>query len=237
MKTANSIMVRKSRERGHVNHGWLDSYFSFSFAEYHDPRYMGYRSLRVINEDRIEAGRGFGTHPHRDMEIISYVIEGELSHKDSMGTGSVLKAGNLQRMSAGTGVEHSEFNPSPTKPTHLLQIWILPEKKGLTPSYQELSLKDMPKTNGLTLVAANEEKSGVLKVHQDVRLYLGRLKKDETARYALAKARGAWIQMIKGDVDMNGTKLAQGDGAAVEGDQDISINASQGAEFLLFDLK
>src|SRR3989338_6562302 len=157
--TANNITVRRSHERGQAHHGWLDSHFTFSFADYYDPTHMGFRTLRVINEDKIAPDQGFGTHPHRDMEIISYVVEGELQHKDSMGNGSIIKAGCFQRMTAGTGVAHSEFNPSPTQTTHLLQIWILPEQKGLTPSYQELTLKDKP--DNLTLIATNEEKEGV----------------------------------------------------------------------------
>ena len=236
-KTTDDIKIRKSRERGHANHGWLDSYFTFSFADYQDEKFMGYRTLRVINEDRVEPGQGFGMHPHRDMEIITYVVEGELAHKDSMGNGSTIKAGCLQRMTAGTGVTHSEFNSSQVKKLHLLQIWILPEQRGLKPSYEELNLQDARRENSLTLVASNDATKNVLKVHQDVRLYSGLLGPEVQVNYTLEDDRGVWIQMIKGSIDINGIKLAPGDGVAIEREPNLTIQAQERAEFLLFDLK
>jgi len=191
-KPSNNIKVRKANERGHANLGWLNSYFTFSFADYYDPHYMGYRTLRVINDDTIDVGQGFGMHPHKDMEIVSYLIAGDLQHKDSMGHGAIIKEGNLQRITAGTGILHSEFNPSSQKKTRLLQIWILPEKKGLKPSYQELNLRDLK--NGLALIASNQEKEGVLKIHQDAQIYRGYLPEGEKADYALKQGRGLWIQ-------------------------------------------
>lgn len=198
---------------------------------------MGFRTLRVINDDTIAPSKGFGTHPHRDMEIITYVIEGELAHKDSMGNGSVIKAGQFQRMSAGTGVEHSEFNPSSENQTHLLQIWIVPEKEGLPPSYQELNSVSATQGRGLALIAGHEGRKGTLKVHQDARLLFGRLGQGETAYYAVAKERGAWAQVIKGTIEMNGAVLGPGDGAAVEGVDQLAFKALEASEFLLFDLK
>ncbi len=235
--TRSNITVRRSDERGHADHGWLDSRFSFSFADYYDPKHMGFRTLRVINEDRIAAGQGFDTHPHRDMEIISYVVEGELQHKDSMGNGSIIPAGCLQRMSAGTGVAHSEFNPSKTTATHLLQIWILPEKKGLAPSYQELKLRETLKPNALNLVAAGKPDGNVLKVHQDIKLYYGSFDKTAETDHTLEKGRGLWLQMIKGAVEVLGTTLQAGDAAAVENERSLRIKSQPGTEFLLFDLK
>ena len=231
------IKLRKSRDRGYADHGWLKTFHTFSFADYYSEDFMNFRTLRVINEDKVAPGSGFGTHPHRDMEIITYVVDGELAHKDSMGNGSVIKPGCLQRMTAGSGVTHSEFNPSQKQPVHLLQIWILPEKKGLTPSYQELDLNSARKENALTLAASSDAEGRVLKVHQDMNLYFGLLKKDGQLSHSLAKGRGLWLQMIKGAAEINGTALVQGDGVSVEGEEKITVKAKEPAEFLLFDLK
>jgi redox-sensitive bicupin YhaK (pirin superfamily) len=236
MKSA-AVKLRRSDERGKADHGWLQSRFTFSFADYHDPQHMGFRTLRVINDDHIAPGKGFGMHAHRDMEIISFVIDGALQHKDSMGNGSLIKAGRFQRMSAGTGVEHSEFNPSSDKPTHLVQIWIKPEKEGLPPSYQELDSDSATLGRGIALIAAREGRKGTLKINQDARLLFGRLAEGETAYYTLAKERGAWVQLIKGALEVNGAVLSVGDGAAIEATDQLAFKACENAEFLLFDLK
>ena len=235
LKPSTNIKVRRSNERGHANLGWLNSYFTFSFADYYNPQHMGYRTLRVLNDDTIDAGQGFGMHPHKDMEIVSYLIEGDLQHKDNMGHGAIIKEGNLQRITAGTGILHSEFNPSSQKKTHLLQIWILPEQKGLKPSYQELNLRDLKKS--LTLIASNQEKEGIIQIHQDVQLYRGYFTPGKKGEYELKKERGIWIQMIKGQIEINGIKLQQGDGASVENENIIHIQADRESEFLMFDLK
>jgi len=235
MTDSQGIKIRKSQKRGRAKHGWLDSYFSFSFADYYDPDYMGFKSLRVINEDRVAPGKGFDTHPHRDMEIISYIIDGELAHKDSMGNGSIIKAGNLQRMTAGTGVQHSEYNPSSAHTAHLLQIWILPQKKGLPPSYEELNLNENL-IDGLSLIASPEGKDGALTIHQDARIFLGRFKTAQKIDYTLTPGRGAWIQMIKGEAEISGNKVSPGDGCAIERIPEFSLTAQSGSEFLLFDL-
>ena len=233
----NNIKIRKSNDRGHANHGWLDSYFTFSFADYYDEAHMGYRTLRVINDDVIEAGQGFGMHGHKDMEIISYVLEGELAHKDSMGNISVIKTGNFQRMTAGTGVKHSEFNPSPNNKAHLLQIWILPEKNELTPSYQELNLADLKNQNGLILIASNQDKDGIIKIHQDVQLSRGYFKTNEKVDYPVKPGRGVWIHILKGTIEINGMKLQTGDSASIDNEKNIPIATHAESEFLLFDLK
>lgn len=233
VKPSGHIKVRKADERGHANLGWLNSYHTFSFADYYDPQHMGYRSLRVINDDTIEAGGGFGMHPHKDMEIISYVIQGQLQHKDSMGNGSIIEEGNVQKMSAGTGVTHSEFNPSSKNLTRLLQVWILPDKKGLSPSYQELN---PAKKTGLVLIASNEDKKDVVRIFQDVKIYRGYFEKEEKIDYKLLSPRGVWIQMVKGDIKVNNVSLQQGDGVSIEHEENILIYAEPKAEFLLFDL-
>lgn len=235
-KSAGGIKIRKSNERGFADHGWLKSYHTFSFADYYDPQFMGFRTLRVINDDRIAAGKGFGMHPHRDMEIISYVVEGELAHKDSMGNGSVIKAGQVQKMTAGTGVTHSEFNPSAATETRLLQIWIVPQKKGLRPSYQELKMQDIKKDSGLALIVSPDEKDGVVTIYQDVRIYLGRVSKASTVDYPIGKGRGIWVQMIEGKMKLNGNALEKGDGVSVDNESRINIDSGEKAEFLLFDL-
>ncbi|MBI4472238.1 MAG: pirin family protein [Acidobacteria bacterium] len=227
------IQLRRSRERGHANHGWLDTYHSFSFDTYYDPRYMGFRTLRVINEDWVAPGSGFPTHPHRDMEIITYILEGALEHKDSMGTGSVIRPGEVQRMSAGTGVTHSEFNASKTDPVHLLQIWILPEAKGLKPSYEQREFPQEEMKNKLRLIGANDPADDAVKIHQDVKLFAAVL--DEgTVRHELVSGRHAWIQVARGSVELNGQKLEAGDGAAVTGEPAVELRGT--GEVLAFDV-
>ncbi len=227
------ISIRRKDERGHANHGWLDTFHTFSFDTYYDPDYMGFRALRVINEDRVAAGKGFGTHPHRDMEIITYILEGALEHKDSMGTGSIIRPGEVQRMSAGTGVTHSEFNPSKTEAVHLLQIWILPEVRGIKPSYEQKGFDRDEMRGTWRLVASKNPQSGAVKVHQDVQL-LATILDGETAEYVLAPSRYAWIQVARGQLNVNGTPMEAGDGAALSGES--AVQASGRGEALLFDL-
>jgi quercetin 2,3-dioxygenase len=229
------ITLRRSEERGHADHGWLDSHHTFSFANYHDPQHMGYRSLRVINEDRVEAGQGFGTHPHRDFEIISYVVSGALKHEDSMGHTAVMKAGDVQRISAGTGIAHSEFNNSPAEPVHFLQIWLLPSRKGLPPSYAQESFSDTP-PGGLTLACSADGRAGSIKINQDADLFIGRLDPGETLSHPLREQRHAWVQLIEGDLDLNGNTLSPGDGACLDGETGLRLVSKGGAHFLLFDL-
>jgi redox-sensitive bicupin YhaK (pirin superfamily) len=230
------ITIRRSDERGHAQHGWLDSRHTFSFGDYHDPEHMGFRALRVINEDRVQPAAGFGTHPHRDMEILSYVLEGGLMHKDSMGTGSTIRPGDVQRMSAGTGVTHSEANASPSEPVHFLQIWLLPEEKGIAPSYEQKHF-DAPQQQGrLQLVASRDGRQGSLTVHQDVAVYNGLLGPGERAEVALAKGRHAWVQVARGTVKLNGETLQVGDGAAISAEPGIHLEGIQQAEVLVFDL-
>ena len=230
------ITVRKSEARGHANHGWLDSYHTFSFASYYDPNYMNFRSLRVINEDVVSPGKGFGTHGHSDMEIITYVLEGALEHKDSLGTGAVIKPGEVQRMTAGTGIQHSEFNHSQTDPVHLLQIWLLPDTKGLSPSYEQRDFPLAERRGKLRLVAARDARDGAVKVHQDVDLYAAVLDKNSRVSHALQPHRHAWVQVARGSVLLNGLTLENGDAAAVSGETEVVIDAAEDAEFLLFDL-
>ncbi len=230
------ITIRKAQERGHANHGWLDSYHTFSFANYYDRNHMGFRALRVINEDQVSPGAGFGTHGHRDMEIITYVLEGALEHKDSIGNGSIIEPGDVQRMSAGTGIFHSEFNHSKTEPVHLLQIWILPETTGNSPSYEQQNF-GLAKTPGkLQLVAARDGREGALTVHQDVNLYAAVLEEGDRISHALQPQRHSWIQVARGSITLNSLPLSQGDGAAISEEADIEISATTDAEFLLFDL-
>jgi quercetin 2,3-dioxygenase len=230
------IAVRKSEARGHANHGWLDSYHTFSFANYYDRNYMNFRSLRVINEDVVNPGKGFGTHGHSDMEIITYVLEGALEHKDSLGTGAVIKPGEVQRMSAGTGIQHSEFNPSQTDPVHLLQIWLLPDTNGLPPSYEQRDFPLAERRGKLRLVAARDARDGAVKVHQDVDLYAAVLDKNSRVSHVLQPNRHAWIQVARGAVLLNGLTLEKGDGAAVSDEAELVMEAAEDAEFLLFDL-
>ena len=229
------MIIRKSNERGHASHGWLDSYFTFSFADYHDPQWLGFRSLRVINDDLILPGMGFGTHPHRDMEIISYVLSGALQHKDSMGNGRVIRAGEFQYMAAGTGVEHSEFNPSLTEATRLLQIWIKPDVKGVKPRYAEKNLATAP-TGKLYLVASKTGRDGSMEIHQDADLLLGKLEVGDVVKHSLAAGRHAWVHVAEGEVTINGTKLSGGDAVGVSEETALNISASQPSQVLVFDL-
>jgi redox-sensitive bicupin YhaK (pirin superfamily) len=230
------IQIRKSDERGHANHGWLDSFHTFSFADYYDPHFMGFRTLRVINEDRVAPAQGFDPHSHRDMEIVTYVIEGELEHKDSMGTGSVILPGDVQRMSAGTGVTHSEYNHSKSKEVHLLQIWILPEKKSTNPSYEQKSFTDAQKKDRLLLVGSSDGRQGSVTIHQDVSLYSGILSPKKELDFELKKDRSAWVQLVKGELNINGQWLQAGDGAAVSGEAVLKLHAREKSELLVFDL-
>jgi redox-sensitive bicupin YhaK (pirin superfamily) len=228
--------IRKGSERGHFDHGWLDTYHTFSFGDYHDPQQVGFRSLRVMNEDRVLPGQGFGTHPHRDMEIVTYVLEGALEHRDSMGNGEVLRPGEFQRMSAGTGITHSEFNPSATEPVHLYQIWLLPAKKGIEPSYEQKQFDDEGMHNRLRLVASPEAEEGALHIQQDARIYLARLDQGKQVKHELPAGRHAWLQVLRGSVALNGVPLATSDGAAVSGESSVTIQPDHDAEIMLFDL-
>ena len=228
------ITIRPSEARGHAQHGWLDSRHTFSFADYHDPAHMGFRSLRVINEDRVQPGRGFPPHSHRDMEIITYVLSGSLEHKDSLGNGSLIRHGEVQRMTAGTGVTHSEYNPSSTEPVHFLQIWILPERSGLPAGYEQRTLD--AGGGRLRLVASPDGRDGSLVVHQDTALLAARLASGEQVEYRLRPGRHAWVQVAAGAVDLNATALHQGDGAAVSDESRLAIRATEPSELLLFDL-
>jgi redox-sensitive bicupin YhaK (pirin superfamily) len=230
------IVRRPAEERGRADFGWLDSRHSFSFGEYFDPEHMGFRALRVINEDRVRPGAGFGTHGHRDMEIISYVLDGALAHNDSMGTGSVIVPGDVQRMSAGTGVLHSEMNPSKSDPVHFLQIWLLPERRGITPSYEQKRFEEVEKEGRLRLVASRDGRDGALSLNQDVDLYAGTFKVGEGTRLELRPGRHAWVQVARGGVTLNGETLKQGDGAAVSDEAALELTATADAEVLVFDL-
>ena len=230
------IRLRPANERGHTALAWLDSRHTFSFDQYHDPRHMGFRALRVINEDRVQPGQGFGMHPHRDMEILTWVLEGELEHRDSMGNGSVLRPGQIQRMTAGTGVRHSEFNHSQAEPVHLLQIWIRPEKLGLEPGYEERAFPDPERRGRLCLLAAPDARDGAVKIHQNVELSTARLAAGEAVTHRLRPDRHAWVQVASGSITLNGTPLSAGDGAAVSGEEKLEIKAEKEAEILLFDL-
>ena len=227
---------RRAEERGRADFGWLDSRHTFSFADYHDPAHMGFRALRVINEDRVQAGQGFGTHSHRDMEIISYVLEGALGHQDNMGNGSVIRPGDVQRMSAGTGVLHSEMNPSTNEPVHFLQIWLMPGERGITPSYEEKRFEAAEKQGRLRLVAAPDARDGAVAIHQDVDLYAGMFDAGEATRFEMRPGRHAWLQVLRGAVTLNGSPLNQGDGAAVSDEPALDLTATANAEVLVFDL-
>jgi len=231
------ITLRPAEERGQADFGWLHTRYTFSFADYYDPEHVQFRSLRVINEDHVDPGHGFGTHPHRDMEIITYVLEGALAHKDSMGTGSTIRPGEVQRMSAGTGVMHSEFNHSPSEEVHLLQIWLLPERKGIKPSYEQKEFPRESKLNRLRLVASPAGDDGSVTIHQDARLYASVLEEGKSVLHELGKGRSAWLQVARGEVSLNGTTLKAGDGAAVEHEAALEISGRvPSSEFLLFDL-
>jgi redox-sensitive bicupin YhaK (pirin superfamily) len=230
------MLIRRASERGYADHGWLRSFHTFSFADYYAPAHMGFRSLRVINEDRVEGGKGFGTHPHRDMEIISYVLSGELQHKDSMGTGSVIRPGDVQRMSAGTGVTHSEFNASPTNPVHFLQIWVLPDSRGYAPSYEQKHFTEAERQGRLRLVLSKDAREGSLIIHQDASLFAGLLAPGERVTHDLPAGRYAWLHVAKGKVEVGGQTLGAGDAGAFEEAGEIAIAASEPSEILLFDL-
>lgn len=230
------IRIRKATDRGRGEHDWLDSRHTFSFSEYHDPRHMGFRSLRVMNEDRVEPDQGFGTHPHRDMEIITYVLEGNLEHRDSMGNGSILAAGDFQRMTAGTGIRHSEFNPSSDLPVHFYQIWIEPDAKGLPPGYEQHSFADDELANQLRLVASVDGRRNSLTIHQQADVYLSRLDAGSEVSHQLEEGRHAWLQVLRGEVSLNGQPLDVGDGAAVSNETTLSIESKHAAEIMLFDL-
>ena len=233
------ITLRPAAERGHFDHGWLNTYHTFSFADYHDPRHTHFRGLRVINEDTVQPGGGFGTHPHRDMEIITYILQGALAHKDSMGTGSTIVPGDVQRMSAGTGVLHSEYNHSRDELVHLLQIWIFPSERGLKPSYEQKTFAAEEKLNRLRLVASPDASDGSVILHSDARVYGSLLEPGASVEHALAQGRGAWIQVVTGAIEVNGKRLAAGDGAGIEDEQLLTITGraeSASSEFLLFDL-
>lgn len=230
------ITVRKSGERGHFDHGWLETYHTFSFGDYYDPRHHGFSDLRVINEDYVRPGEGFPTHSHRDMEIVTYILEGALEHKDSMGNTSVIRPGEVQRMSAGSGVTHSEYNPSKTEKVHLLQIWLYPEARGLKPEYEQKSFDRTAHKNGLRLVVSPDGAEGSVKIHQNARMFDALLEKDGEIKYRLNAGRSAWLQLIKGSLGVNGGTLAAGDGAALTGKGEVLFRAREEAEFLLFDL-
>jgi len=230
------IRVRKAGERGHFDHGWLDTYHTFSFGDYYDPAHLGFRSLRVINDDRVHPGQGFGMHGHRDMEIVTYVLDGALQHKDSLGNGSTIRAGELQRMTAGTGVRHSEFNPSDKEGVHLYQIWLLPERTGLKPSYEELAVGEEEKRGRFRLVASPDGSDGSLTIHQDARLYLASLLPGQAVAHPIEPGRGAWLQVLRGSVNLLGSNLSTGDGVAVTDENALSVQAVVPSEVLLFDL-
>lgn len=228
--------LRKASERGYADHGWLKSFHSFSFADYHDPRHMGFSALRVINEDRVAAGQGFGTHGHRDMEIISVVLDGELAHKDSLGNGSVIRPGDVQRMSAGTGVRHSEFNHSADRTTHFLQIWIEPDVTGIAPSYEEKHFSAAEKRGRLRLLASPDGSDGSVKLHQDARLSAGLFDGDERVDLPLDTRRATYVHVARGELDVNGMRLAAGDALMVREEKRLTLAAGNAAEVLVFDL-
>ncbi len=230
------IRVRKADSRGHADHGWLKSYHTFSFAGYRDPEQMGFRTLRVVNEDRVAAGQGFGTHAHHDMEIVSYVLDGALEHKDSMGNGEVLKPGEFQRITAGAGITHSEFNPLDDQATHFYQIWLLPERKGIDPGYEQKAFDPEGRRNRLQLVASRDAAESSLLIHQDARIFLSDLESDAAVEHVLQPQRHAWLQVLRGSVKLNGNVLDTGDGAAVSDEPMIAIAANGPAEIMLFDL-
>ena len=228
--------LRRAQERGHANHGWLDSYHTFSFGDYYDPRHMGFSNLRVINDDTVSPRGGFGTHGHRDMEIISYVLDGALKHKDSMGNGSVIRPGDVQRMSAGTGITHSEFNASDSEPVHFLQIWVLPEENGLRPGYEQKAFSPEEKRGRLRLVGSRDGRGGSVTIHQDVDLYATLLREGDSVGHELADGRKAWVQVAQGRAVLNDEQLQPGDGVAIEGPATIRLSGASEAELLLFDM-
>ena len=230
------IQILKSDERGHANHGWLDTRFTFSFADYYDPKHVHFRTLRVMNDDRVAGGGGFPMHPHRDMEIVTYVLEGALEHRDSMGNGSVIKPGDIQYMSAGTGVTHSEFNASETEPVHLYQIWMFPEEQGLKPAYGQKNFSVAEKRGRLRLLVSSDGRDGSVQIRQDNDLYATVLGAGETVKHDLKPERHAYVQVARGSVTLNGKKLDEGDGAAMSNEKTVEITGAKDAEVLLFDL-
>lgn len=230
------MQIRRADQRGRADHGWLDSRHTFSFADYYDPDHLGFGPLRVINEDRVTPGKGFGMHGHRDMEIISYVLEGVLAHRDSLGTGSEIRPGDVQRMTAGTGIMHSEFNASETEPVHFLQIWILPERTGLEPGYEQKTFNDRDMRNQLRLIGSRDGRDGSLVIHRDVDLFAGRLDPDASVEHHPNADRKVWVQVARGQIKINGETLIAGDGAALSGQHSIAIQADDAAEVLVFDM-
>jgi redox-sensitive bicupin YhaK (pirin superfamily) len=230
------IRIRKSHERGHADHGWLDTYHTFSFADYYDPAHMGFRALRVINEDRVQPGQGFGAHGHKDMEIVTLVLEGALEHRDSLGNGSVLRPGELQRMTAGTGVRHSEFNPSDREGVHFYQIWLLPGRAGLEPGYEQRVFAEQEKRGRWRLVASPDGRDGSLTIHQDASLYLSELEDGQELTHQPRPGRHSWLQVLRGNVELNGRPLSAGDGAAFSDEPALTVKADGPSEVLLFDL-
>ena len=231
------ITIRKAEERGHFDFGWLNTYHSFSFGDYYDPKHTRFRTLRVINEDFVQPGHGFPTHGHRDMEIVTYILQGALEHRDSMGTGSIIRRGDAQRMSAGTGVTHSEANPSPDEPVHLLQIWIFPNQQNLQPEYEERKFSDDEKQNRLRLIVSPDGSDGSVKIHQDAKIFASLLDDGQEVVHSLEAGRSAWLQVAAGSVKLNEVALEQGDGAAVSQESQLRVTAEGPAEVLLFDLK
>jgi len=229
------MKIRRAQDRGHANHGWLDTHHTFSFADYYDPAHMGFGSLRVINDDTVAPGAGFGTHPHRDMEIITYILSGQLEHKDSMGNGRVIQTGDVQYMAAGTGVQHSEFNPSSSEPVHLLQIWIQPERKGVPPRYAEKSFAKVA-PGALHLVTSKTGRDGSIAIHQDADLWLAKLDGGQRVKHTLASGRAAWVHVAEGDVRLNGQTLSGGDAASLAEGAALEIEAVKPSQILLFDL-
>ena len=230
------ITVLQSSERFHTEAGWLDSHHSFSFADHYDPERLGFRALRVINDDRVQPARGFGSHSHRDMEIITYVLSGELAHKDSMGNGSIIRPGEVQRMSAGTGVVHSEMNPSRTEPVHFLQIWVVPDRSGHEPGYEQKLFPDAERRGKLRVVASPDGRDGSVTIHQDALVHVSLLERGERVSYSLPPTRHAWVHVARGTVDVNGQSLREGDGAAISDEDRLDLTARESSEVLLFDL-
>jgi redox-sensitive bicupin YhaK (pirin superfamily) len=230
------LTIRRAQDRGHADHGWLDTHHTFSFADYYDPAHMGFRSLRVINDDTVTGGQGFGAHGHRDMEIISYVLEGALAHKDSTGTSDTIRPGDVQRMSAGTGVMHSEFNGSEDEPVHFLQIWLIPDKRGIQPSYEQKRYDDAEKRGKLRLVASPDARDGSLTIHTDASVYAGLFDKGERAELSFAPGRHGWIHVARGKVTVNGQALGAGDGVAISNEAKVSIEGVDQGEVIAFDL-
>ncbi len=231
------ITLRRSEDRGHFNHGWLETYHTFSFADYRDPIHMGFRSLRVINEDVVAPGGGFGEHPHRDMEILTYVLSGELEHRDSLGNGAIIRPGVVQYMAAGTGILHSEFNPSATTPVHLMQIWIRPRERGAAPAYEERPFPALSDDGVLTLLASPDGRSGSIRINQDADIYAARLRGGVKTQFAIGEGRGVWIQVLRGTLELDDQALRAGDGASIAEQAELSVTAVEDAELLLFDLQ